>query len=228
MNALLQVFYKPGEVFASLADRPRAWIIPLLLDCILGMCIWAVELHFMGFQEIIRQQLSNFHMNPDAMQRALEQSNTPARLYGSYIQTGLFVVISLVLIGGVLKGFSLMTGRPPRFGSMLAMVAIAEFPYYLVVLIMTALILVISPDPSSLSIRNLIATNPAAYMDQAAMPRGLYSLLESIDLLSFGEIALLAYGFGRLTRAGFFGGLAAVVALWIVYVSCKMAVSLLF
>jgi len=60
------------------------------------------------------------------------------------------------------------------------------------------------------------------------MAPGLYSLLESVDLLSFAEIALLSYGFGKLTRAGFFAGLAAVMGMWIVYVSVKMALSLLF
>jgi hypothetical protein len=111
---------------------------------------------------------------------------------------------------------------------MLSMVSLAQFPYYLVVLLMVTLILTVAPDPGSLSIRNLIATNPAAYMDKDTMAPGLYSLLESVDLLSFAEIALLSYGFGKLTRAGFFAGLAAVMGMWIVYVSVKMALSLLF
>ncbi len=228
MSALLHVFYKPGELFSSLPDRSRAWIIPLLANCVLGMLIWAVEVHFMGFITIVRQQLTAIHMKPENMAIALERANTPARLYGSYIQTALIIVVGALLISGVLKALSLMTARSPRFGAMLSMVSLAQFPYYLIVLLMTTLILTIAPDPGSLSIRNLIATNPAAYMDKDAMAPGLYSLLESVDLLSFAEIALLSYGFGKLTRAGFFGGLAAVLGMWIVYVSCKMAISLLF
>lgn len=228
MSALLHVFYKPGELFSSLPDRRRAWIIPLVVNCILGMAIWAVEVHYMGFLAIVRQQLMAIHMRPENMAIALERANTPARLYASYFQTAFAIVLGALLISGVLKGLSLMTGRSPRFGAMLSMVSLAQFPYYLVVLLMTTLILTVAPDPGSLSIRNLIATNPAAYMDKDTMAPGLYSLLESVDLLSFAEIALLSYGFGKLTRAGFFGGLAAVVGMWIVYVSVKMALSLLF
>lgn len=228
MSALLHVFYKPGELFSSLPDRRRAWIIPLVVNCLLGVAIWAVEVHFMGFLTIVRQQLAAIHMKPENMAIALERSNTPGRLYASYFQTAFAVALGALLISGVLKALSLMTGRSPHFGAMLSMVTLAQFPYYLVVLLMTTLILTLAPDPGSLSIRNLIATNPAAYMDRDTMASGLYSLLESVDLLSFAEILLLSYGFGKLTRAGFFGGLAAVLGMWIVYVSIKMALSMLF
>jgi hypothetical protein len=60
------------------------------------------------------------------------------------------------------------------------------------------------------------------------MAKGLYSLLSSIDILSFGEIGLLALGFSRITRTNLFFGFAAVGGLWILYVSSKMALSLLF
>lgn len=228
MSALLHVFYKPGELFSSLPDRRRAWMLPLLVNCLLGVAIWAVEVHFMGFLTIVRQQLAAIHMRPETMEIALRQANTPARLYVSYFQTALAIALGALLIAGVLKGLSLMTGRSPRYGAMLSMVSLAQFPYFLIVLLMTTLILTVAPDPGSLSIRNLIATNPAAYMNKDTMAPGLYSLLESVDLLSFAEILLLSYGFGKLTRAGFFGGLAAVLGMWIVYVSCKMALSLLF
>jgi hypothetical protein len=228
MSALLHVFYEPGELFSSLPDRRRAWIIPLVVNALLGVAIWAVEVHFMGFLTIVRQQLAAIHMKPENMAIALERSNTPGRLYASYFQTAFAVVLGALLISGVLKALSLMTSRSPQFGAMLSMVTLAQFPYYLVVLFMTTLILTFAPDPGSLSIRNLIATNPAAYMDRDTMASGLYSLLESVDLLSFAEILLLSYGFGKLTRAGFFGGLAAVLGMWIVYVSIKMALSMLF
>jgi hypothetical protein len=228
MSALLHVFYKPGELFSSLPDRRRAWIIPLLVNCLLGVAIWAVEVHFMGFISIVRQQLSAIHMSAQTMEIALARANTPVRLYLSYVQTAFAVVFVALLISGVLKALSLMTGRSPNFGAMLSMVSLAQFPYYLIVLLMTTLILTVSPDPGSLNVRNLIATNPAAYMDKEAMAPGLYSLLESVDLLSFAEMILLSFGFGKLTRSGFFGGVAAVFGMWIVYVSCKMALSLLF
>ncbi len=228
MSALLQVFYKPGELFSSLPDRRRAWLMPLLANALLGCAIFAVEVHYIGFLNIVRQQLAALHMSAENMEKALTQAAAPARLYSSCIQTAIFVVLASLLIAGILKAFSMMTSRSPGYGAVLAMVAIAQFPYYLVALLMTLLILAIAPDPTSLNIRNLIATNPAAFMDKETMSSGLYSLLESLDLLSFAEIGLLAYGFGKITRSSFFAGLGAAGGIWIVYVSIKMALSLLF
>jgi hypothetical protein len=224
----LHVFSRPGELFSKLPDRSRAWILPLLIDCLLGVALFAVEVHFIGFVEIVRQQMEAIHVNPENMAKALAAANTPARLYISYVQTLFFIVIAMLIISGVLTGFGMMTGKPPGFGAMLSMVTIAEFPYYLIVLVMTSLILAISPDPASLRVRNLIATNPAAYIDPNTTAKGLYSLLESVDILSFAELVLLAYGFSRVTRSSISAGLAAVIAMWILYVSCKMAVSSLF
>ena len=93
---------------------------------------------------------------------------------------------------------------------------------------MTALILMAAPNRDTLDIQNLIATNLGAYMNKDQMAKGMYSLMSSLDLLSFLEMGLMALGFSKLTRAGYFAGLGAVLALWVVYVSVKMAVSLIF
>jgi hypothetical protein len=53
----------------------------------------------------------------------------------------------------------------------------------------------------------------------------MYALLTSLDLLSFIEIGFLSFGFSKLTKSGFFGGLGAVLSLWILYVLSKMALS---
>ena len=93
---------------------------------------------------------------------------------------------------------------------------------------MSALILMVSPDPGSLDIRNLIATNVGAFLDKNTTSKGLYALAGSIDVLSFLEIFLLGYGFAKLNRVKVFFGVAAVMTLWILYVSVKISLSVLF
>jgi hypothetical protein len=93
---------------------------------------------------------------------------------------------------------------------------------------MTTLILVASPDPTTLDSKNLVATNLGAYMNKDTMAKGLYSLMTSLDILSFAEIFLLALGFSKITRSNLFFGFAAVGGLWVLYVAVKMGISLLF
>ena len=228
MTPLLQVFSSPGAAFASLPERRRAWLLPIICDAILLLLVNILIAHFMGMENVARQQMSGFNLPPDQMEKAVAQAATPARIYIGYVATLLLTPIILMAIAGALTIFSMMTSRQPKFSAMLSMVSISFFPYWLIACVMTGLILMLAPDPGSMDIRNLVASNVGAFMDKNSLPKGLYSLLSSIDILSFAEIGLLGYGFSKLTRVGLFGGIGAVMALWVLYVSSKMALSILF
>jgi hypothetical protein len=176
----------------------------------------------------MRQQLETFHVPPEAVQKALEQANNPAAIYRGYFFAFLGTCVFMLIVSGLLMAFGMMTSKPPKYWTMVSMVSIAYFPYYVIVAGMTTLVLMASPDPTTLNPNNLIGTNVAAYMDKNTMAKGLYSLLSSLDLLSFAEIALLALGFSKVTKSGIFMGLAAVGGIWILYVCVKMGISVLF
>ncbi len=122
--------------------------------------------------------------------------------------------------------FGMMTSRAPQYGSMLAMVCLAFFPYLLVTTLMSWFTLALSPDPTSVDYRNVLATNVGAFMNKNETSKGLYSVMTSLDILSFVEIFLLSLGFSKLTKAKLGAGLAAVLALWALYVIAKMGFSL--
>ncbi len=133
----------------------------------------------------------------------------------------------MLIVSGVLFAFGLMTSRPPKFGSMLAMVNLAFFPYILITVLMTALVIVAAPDKTALDVNNLLATNVAAFVNKSQTSKGLYALYGSLDIFSVMEIGFMSYGFSKLTRAALAAGFGAVGGMWILYVLCKMAVSLL-
>ena len=228
MKPLLDVFFQPGKVFAGLNERKGAWIVPLLVNVVLIVTSTALVFHFIGLETIVRQRLAQTSLSPEQMQLAMQRATSPSQAYISYAGAAIGGALSMAVIALVLFAFGLMTSREPKYPAMLAMVTLAFFPYFLISVVMTALILLATPDKSSLDVTNLIATNVAAYMNRERMAKGMYSLLSSVDLLSFLEIALLSLGFSKLTKSSYFGGLAAVMGLWILYVSCKMAISVLF
>jgi hypothetical protein len=228
MKPLLDVFFQPGKVFASLNDRKGAWIVPLLVNMILVTASTLLVFHFIGLETIVRQRLAQTSLSPEQMQVAMQRATAPSQIYISCAFAAIGGGASMALIALVLFAFGLMTSREPKYTAMLAMVTLAFFPYFLISIVMTSLILLATPDKSTLDVTNLIATNVAAYMNREGMAKGMYSLLSSVDLLSFLEIALLSLGFSKLTKSSYLGGLAAVLGLWILYVSCKMAISLLF
>jgi hypothetical protein len=226
MKALIEVFFQPGKVFAGLPERRAAWVAPLLVNTILLLISTAVTVNVMGMDLIMRQRLAGSSMSPEQMQLAMERAASPAALYFTYGAVLVAIPAVLMIIAGVLFAFGMMTSRAPKFGSMLAMVNLAFFPYYVVTVLMTTLVMIAAPDKSALDINNLLATNVGAFVSKSETSKGLYALYTSLDLLSFLEIGFLAFGFSKLTKAGFAAALGAVGTLWFLYVISKMALSL--
>lgn len=230
MKALLEVFYQPGKLFQSLPERSYVWLLPLLLDIVLIVLqTWAVP-HYMGRENLARQQIEMFarNMSPEQLQQAVAQSTSPVRIYIGYASAAVGTGLILLIISGALMAFGMMTSRSPKFGTVFSMVTLAYFPYWLITVLMTVLVLAISPDPASMDWRNLLATNVGAFVDKNTTSKGLYSLLSSIDVFSVYLIFLLSLGFSKITRAKFGFGLGAVLLLWAFYVLGKMGLSLVF
>jgi hypothetical protein len=225
MKALLDVFFQPGKVFADLPEKRAAWVAPLLANTILLVLSTVITIHVLGMDLIMRQRLASSNMSPEQMQKAMEQATSPIATWLTYGAVAVGAPISMLIVAGILFAFGMMTSRAPKFGSMLAMVNLAFFPYFLVTVLMAALVMIAAPDKTALDINNLLATNVAAFMNKSETSKGLYAMFTSLDLLSFIEIGLLSFGFGKLTKAGVAAGLGAVGAMWILYVAAKMAMT---
>ena len=228
--AIFEIFYQPGKVFASLPERRGAWVAPLILGILLSLGATVAIVHLIGMQTIIRQQVETTRLNitPEQMQQALNTADSPARVYGTYGAVLVGGAVVPLVIAGLLSVFAMMGSRQPRFGTMFSMVTLSFLPYTLIVTVMTILVLYSSPDRSSLDYQNLLATNVGAFMNKETTARGLYTLMTSVDILSFLEIGLMSYGFAKVTRSSVFFGVVAVGGCWLLYVLAKVGLSLVF
>jgi hypothetical protein len=224
---ILEVFYQPGKLFSSLEQRRAAWVAPLLLGLLLTTATTVVAIRMIGMETIIRQRIQNSQLSPEQMQNALNQANSPVILYLSYVSPVVFGALALLVVTGLLMLFALIGSKQPKFSTNFSMVALAYFPYQLVVCLMTVLVLMAAPDRSVLDINNLLATNVGAFMDKDTMSKGLYSLLSSLDILTFAEIGLLSFGFAKVNRTSISFGLFTVLSLWFVWVLIRMGLSLI-
>jgi hypothetical protein len=225
---IIEVFYQPGQLFASLEKRRAAWVAPLILGLLLTLGTTVAAIRLIGMDTIVRQRLQSFRLSPEQMQTALERANSPSQLYITYVGAVVGGAVALLVIAGLLTLFALVGSKQPRFSTNFSMVTLAYFPYTLVVCLMTVLVLMMAPDRSLLDINNLLATNIGAFTNKDSMSSGLYTLLSAFDVLSFAEIGLLSYGFAKVNRASISFGLFAVVSLWAVYVLIRVGISFLF
>ncbi len=227
---IFEIFYEPGKLFASLPHGRRAWIAPLILGMVLIVCTVFVAVQRIGMATLTRQVLENsgFNLSADQMQQAIDRANRPAQIYITSAQTAVGSALALLVVAGALMIFAMMANQQPRFGTMFSMVAFAFLPYRLIVCVMTVAVLLIAPDPTALDSTNLLSTNVGAFVNKASTSKPLYSLLGNLDILSFVEIGLLAYGFAKISRSSFFFGLVSVGSLFALYVVIRMGLSFLF
>lgn len=226
--AILEVFYAPGKLFSSLENRRGAWVLPFLLNLLLSLGTSLYAIHVVGMESIIRQRLQNTQMSPGQMQQALQSATRPGIIYIAAAQVVIVVALALLIIAGVLTIFALMGSKEPKFSINFSMVNLAYWPYTLIVAIMSILVLLIAPDRTALDINNLLATNVAAFIDKDTTSKGLYSLLTSMDVLSFFEIGLLSYGFSKVNRTSMSFALFSVLSLWFIYVLIRMGLAIIF
>jgi hypothetical protein len=227
MMAIFEVFYQPGKLFASLPGRRGVWVAPLLLGMLLSFCTIYVAIQKIGADAIIRQSIesSQRNMSPEQMQQAI--NSAPVIIYVLYAGVVVAGILLPIVIAGALSIFALMGSQQPKFSTMFSMVTLAYLPYTLIAAMMTILVVSIAPDTSVLDINNLLSTNVAAFMNKETTGKALYAFLGSVDILSFGIIGFLAYGFSKITKSSFFFGVFSVGSLWAIYVVFKVGLSLL-
>jgi hypothetical protein len=226
---IIEVFYQPGKLFESLRERAAAWVLPLFTDIAVLVASTAALLSFIGIETMMRQRLQGTSMNPEQMQQALDRmSSSPNAVYLSYAGAAFTGILTLLGVAGLLMVFALMVEKKPKFSTMLAMVALAFLPYWLITGVMTTLVLLAAPDRTALDFTILLATNIGAFLDKQTTGKALYSFLSSIDVLSFLAVGMLGYGFAKVTKSSVGTGIGAVFVLWILFVIAKSAAASLF
>lgn len=224
---VLEVFYAPGKLFASLPGRRGAWILPFVLNIVLVTVVSAVSIRYIGLENILRQQFEGSRIPPDQLEMIIGRAIS-APQWRSYLNPILGIAFFQLIFAGALYAFALMANKGAKYKDQLALLAFAYLPYFLVVCLMTTLILISSPDPTSLNAQNLIATNAGAFMDKAATSKPMYSLASSMDILTIAELMFLAYGFSKVNRSKLALAVVAVFGIWILYLSVKIAISSIF
>lgn len=232
MLGLLQIFYDPAKVFARVREK-GIWLIPFLAVSLTIMTTVAITVNLIGMENMTRKQLESNpklaeQIGPEKLDKIIRDSDTPARKALACVAGGAGGAFYLLLIAGIFTGLlSLMSGTA-KFKQVLGASSYALFPFSVLTCLMSTLIILLSNDRSELNLRNLIALNPGAFLDKETTGKSLYSVASSLDLLSFGQIAMLAYGLSKVSGVPLTKCLMMILALWAIYVLGKAGVAAIF
>ncbi len=231
MLELAQMFYDPPKVYAAIRER-MLWLPAFLAIVLITLTSSILVINLVGMQAITRKQLESNsriaeQMGQQKIDEAVAQSDTPGRKAIGYSMAAIGSALYLVVVSAIFMGVLSAMGSKLNFKQSLGTLAYSAFPFSVITVFMTALILLLSGDRAELNVRNLIPLNPGAFMDPT-QSKPLYSLASSIDVLSFAQIGLIGYGYSKVSGKSFTQCVVIVIALWAVYVLLKTGLSALF
>lgn len=228
LRSIFEVFYQPGKLFASLPQRPRAWLAALLADILLLVATSVAVTQLIGVETLARTRLAGAHGTPEQIQHAIERMSSPGVVFMGYCFTGLTALLTIVIIAFILMILALIRDAAPDFPALFSMAAHALLPYWLLMFLLTLAAILSAPNRAALDPATLIHTSAAVFVNQAAVSKFAWSLLQSLDLLTFLAIGLLSLGFARVTRSTILRGLLVVTAPWLVLVVFRAVATGLF
>ncbi len=226
IGRLAGVFFEPGKVFADLAAKPR-WLVPILISILLGLCFVYALNSRVGWDQTIRQAMTNNPRTADMTVAQKEQAIQTGAKFAAivgWIGAILGPPVFVLIIAGILTGlFNALLGTDLKFGQMFSITAYAMLVRTLYT-VLILLVLYLKP-PEDFDIR----VNPfsiGGYLSRTETPKWLMSLATSLDLFSIWTVVLLAIGFSVASKKLSFGkSLAGVAIPWLVVVVALMGMA---
>ncbi|HEY7826340.1 MAG TPA: Yip1 family protein [Candidatus Acidoferrales bacterium] len=230
LGRIAGVFFSPEQTFDSIVRRP-SWVLPVILLCLVSCGVTASFGSRVGWRTFMQKQLeSNSRVQqlpPDKQEQVIDQQTKLAPAIG-YIFGTVGTFIFVLIAAGVLFGvFNYFTGTKLSFGATVGIVAHSWLPYVIAGLL--GILVIFLKDPSTADLRNLIASNPGAFLSEDS-PKWLVSLLTSLDIFTFWVLVLQGIGFHaanpkKLTISKAF---FTVLAVFIIFTLVKVGIAAAF
>ena len=231
MKGLIQVFYEPGKVF-DYVRKHRAWVAAFLAGLILFAAMFAYTVEQIGAENITRHALENnkfaAQMTQDQKDQAIANSGTPAgkgkTLAISIVGYAIFMLVFALLFMAIAG----MGGNRIKFSQALGTVSYSSWPIAVIKSLLSIVVIAMAADKADLDPQHLLAFNVGAFLDKATAAKPLYALASAFDVFIFAQIALAAYGLGRVAQMSFTKALVGIAAIWVIFTVIAMGLSAVF
>jgi hypothetical protein len=219
MLGLIEIFYAPAKVFEYVREK-RAFVWALLANMILfaGMNYYATNA--IGAGNIARQQFENskFAANMPAEQKeqAIAAAEQPTRK--AIVTASVFLVVGIMMLFFALLYMAIagVSGGPIKFTQALGAVTYSAWPFTVLTVILSIVIIMMAADKSELDPQHLLAFNVGAFLEKNSPTKFLYSFASSIDVLRLAGVAFSAWGLSIVAKISFGKSLTGMLLLWLI------------
>ena len=226
--------FSPKTTFESIARRP-AWLLPLLLLTLMSIAVTALFSQRVGWRTFMEHEIATNasaqrrmeQVPADQREGALDQQAKVAGVIG-YAAAVLVPILGAVIVAAVLlAAFNLLSGTKTTFVTALGIVSYSWVP--LLIHALLGIVILVVKDPSTIDLKNLVASNPGALLSDDS-PRWFVTLLTSLDIFAFWAMALQAFGFSATNpkKISFGKAFGTIFTVWLLYVLVRVGAAAIF
>jgi hypothetical protein len=231
--ALAEIFFRPAQVFARVRAKPR-WAVPFVATVMLFAAATILLIQMAGMELItlqgyLRDAKLSERVGQQTIDQAVNSSNTRVPKMIVLSRNTANATVVLLAVAGILTiAASSMQAQPrPGYARMLAMTSYAVFPFALIQVVGTWVLLSGTVDMSTMNLDHVVNLSLARLIDPSEVSPSLLALAQAFDLLMFAQLAFLAYGFSKVAALPYARCLAVCAALWAVAVIWKSAIAVI-
>jgi hypothetical protein len=219
-------FSAPSKTFADITRGHRSWWLPFVIMALVGYILFAAIFVKIGMTNVVNNQIRLDPKAEERMAQATPEQREMGAKFSMYITEGVFIANPALMLAGVallslgLWGtINFVFGGKATFGSIFAVWMFASLPSIVKSLLGTVVIFA-GGEPDTFNIKNFAPTNVAAFAfpNPAEANKVLYSLTNSLDVVTIWTLVLLAIGTAMVAGVKRSSGYIAVFGWWAIFV----------
>lgn len=224
---IINVFVAPSKTFEDIR-RNASWWVPWLIGAIFAVSISVLFSKKVDLEPIVREQLASRGAAWDSLPKEQQEQQVAFGLKVAKITPYVFPVLSIVLaliIAAILMAvFGFVHEASVPFSRSLAIFFYAGLPG-IITAILAMITLMTASDMEGRNPRNLVATNPAYFMDYHSVSKFLYGMAQSLDIITIWVIVLLGMGFKVASAKPKLSTGTAIGTVFVIYLLYRLVVS---
>ncbi|HEY1208231.1 MAG TPA: YIP1 family protein [Terracidiphilus sp.] len=219
-------FTAPSKTFEDIKRGNQSWWMPFVIMALVSYIFFAAVFVKIGMQTVVDNQIK---LDPKAEER-MAQATPEQREMGTkislYITEGVFIAQPVIMLAVVALGslglwgtINFVFGGKATFGSIFTVWMYAGLPGIIKAVLGTVVIFA-GIEPETFNIKNFAPTNLAAFVfpNPAEANKVLYSLANSLDVITIWTLVLLAIGTATVAGVKRNSGYIAVFGWWAIFV----------
>jgi hypothetical protein len=230
LGRLIGIYTGPSRAFAAIVRVPRFWA-PLLALLALNAGftgIWMAKIDPVEFMKAQDEENARIREMPSDQKAALIEKQVEWFRVIAWLGALLGAPLLVAVVGGILLFvFRFVYGSEVTAGQAFSVTAWVFLAIGLVQTPLMLLTLFLKGD-WNLNPQDVFQMSAALALDKQSVPRAIFSLAGSLDLLSFWAIALLTLGFARASKVRTALAFWGILVPWLLVVAGKAAFVAIF